>query len=111
MRLTGLGEEQRSDLSHLTLATLERLPCHRLQTRVRRQILREDVYLLFFLLLICIYILLYLLLHALHAGSFPLSKISIWAFGLTPSLDYSFVHSQVYHRDEIRYKEEVRVHR
>src|SRR3954470_8022437 len=37
------------------------LPCHRLQTRVRRQILCEDVYLLFYLLLICVHILLYLL--------------------------------------------------
>ena len=61
----------------------------------------EDVYLLFYLLLICVHILLYLLQHALHAVSFPLSEISIRAFGLTPGLDHSFVHSQVYHRDEL----------
>src|SRR3954468_24612986 len=35
------------------------LPCHRSQTWVRKQILSEDVYLLFYLLLICVYILLY----------------------------------------------------
>ena len=33
-------------------------------------------------------------------GILPLSEISIRAFGLTPGLDHSFVHSQVYHRDE-----------
>src|SRR5436189_5550786 len=45
-------------------------------------------------------ILLYCSSMHLHAGSFPLSEISTRAFGLTPGLDHSFVHSQVYHRDE-----------
>src|SRR3954469_10869005 len=58
------------------------------------------MYLLFYLLLICVHILLYCCSMHLHAGSFPLSEISIRAFGLTPGLDHSFVHSQVYHRDE-----------
>ena len=62
LRLTGLGEEQRLDVSHLTLAPLERLFLVIVsKIRVQRQILCEDVYLLFFLLIICIYILLYLL--------------------------------------------------
>src|SRR3954465_14302983 len=49
------------------------------------------------------------LLYALHAGSFPLSEISILALGLTPGLDHPSFHSQVYHRVESRYRTEVRV--
>src|SRR3954469_7807172 len=55
-------------------------PGHHKRSWVRRQILCEDVYLLLYLLLICVHILLYLLWHTLHAVSFPLSEISIWAF-------------------------------
>ena len=91
----------KSSVAHLTLTPLERLFLIIASTPVceDKSCVRMCNY-CFFLLLICIYILLYLLLHELHAGSFPLSEISIWAFGLTSGLDYSFVHSQVYHRDE-----------
>src|SRR3954467_15790256 len=58
------------------------------------------MYLWFYLLFICVYVLLCLLLHALHAGSFPLSEISIRALGLTPGLDHPSFHPQVYHRVE-----------
>src|SRR5436190_4050786 len=75
-------------------------PGHHSRSWVRRQILCEDMYLRSYLLFICVHILLYCCSMHLHAGSFPLSEISIRAFGLTPGLGHSFVHSQVYHRDE-----------
>src|SRR3954468_21395651 len=111
MRLTGLGEEKRSDVSHLTLAPLERLflVITRKPWCEGKSCVRICAY-YFFLLLICIYILLYLLLHALHAGSFPLSEISIRALGLTPGLDHPSFHSQVYPRVEGRCRTVVRVH-
>src|SRR5436189_6127110 len=101
MRLTGLGEEQRLDVLHLALAPLERFAlvitsdpgCE------GKSCVRTCTY--------CFTCCLYVFtdyytccsMH-LHMGSFPLFEISIRAFGLTPGLDYSFVHSQVYHRDE-----------
>ena len=75
-------------------------PGHHSRSWVRRQILCEDMYLRSYLLFICVHILLYCCSMHLHAGSFPLSEISIRAFGLTPGLDHSFAHSQMYHRDE-----------
>src|SRR3954462_15853628 len=75
-------------------------PGHHLRSWVRRQVLCEDMYLRSYLMFICVHILLYYCSMQLHAGSFPLSQISIRAFGLTPGLGHSFVHSQVYHRNE-----------
>ena len=74
-------------------------PGHHSRSWVRRQILCEDMYLRSYELFICVHILLYCCSMHLHAGSFPLSEISIWAFRLTPCLGHSFVHSQVYYRD------------
>src|SRR3954470_24302272 len=93
LRLTGLGEEQRLDVSHLALAPLEHLAlvitsdpgCE------GKSCVRTCTY----CFTCCLYV-----FTALHAGSFPPFEISIRAFGLTPGLDHSFVHSQVYHRDE-----------
>src|SRR3954469_12424928 len=75
-------------------------PGHHSRSWVRRQILCEDMYLRSCLLFICVHILLYCCSMHLHARSLPLSEISIRAFGLTPGLGHSFVHLQVYHRDE-----------
>src|SRR2546430_914883 len=101
LRLTGLGEEQRLDVSHLALAPLERLalvitsdPGCEGKSCVRICTCCFTCYLYVFT-----YYYTCCSMH-LHAGSFPLSEISIRAFGLTPGLDNSFVHSQVYHRDE-----------
>src|SRR3954467_15498683 len=44
------------------------------------------MYLRSYLLFICVHILLYCCSMHLHAGSFPLSEISIRALGLTPGL-------------------------
>src|SRR4051812_3273308 len=54
------------------------------------------------MVLLAVYMCLHNTIHVvacIACGSFPLSEISIWAFGLTPGLDYSFVHSQLYPRD------------
>src|SRR3954462_9183703 len=61
-------------------------PGHHSRSWVRRQVLCEDMYLRSYLLFICVHILLYCCSMHLHAGSFPLSEISIRALGLTPGL-------------------------
>src|SRR5436190_4174312 len=61
-------------------------PGHHSRSCVRRQILCEDMCLRSYLLFICVHILFYFCNMHLHAGSFPLSEISIRALGLTPGL-------------------------
>src|SRR3954467_9912176 len=101
LRLTGLGEEQRLDVSHLALAPLDLLAlvitsdpgCE------AKSCVRTCTYCFTYCLYVFTYYYTCCSMHCMRDPSRFL-RYPYGAFGLTPGLDYSFVHSQVYHRDE-----------